>query len=317
MLAARVGYRCSRPDCCAWTSGPQVDASKSLNVGVAAHITAASPGGPRYDPDVDTLSRSSAANGIWLCQTCAKLIDNDEARFTAELLRSWKAGGEERALSSIGKATITAESATVPSLLSFDRFADVIILLIPIATFVALLFRVIGSPNLLVIRAYALFLVCYHAYVLGYEYYLFSSLHRNKTRPIDTLLVAAMFASLYQFNEQAPNLSGCVLSLISFLALLIIWEIYTVRCGYNIYFEAPLPERSTHWREYKYWLFLDTCLLLGLGAGWLLRGQLVRVATPVQILSAGASVGLIVGVVNVLRYQIIHRRIRQSVASPA
>ncbi len=154
----------------------------------------------------------------------------------------------------------------------------------------------------------------YHGYVLGYEYYLFPALHRNKERPVDTLLVAAMFASLYQFNEQVPNLSHCVLSLISFLALLIVWEIYTISRGYSAYFRAAmrLPGLAAHWREYKCWLVLDTILLLGLGAGWLLRDQLIRVATPVQILSAGAFAGLVVGIVNVRRYQIIHKRIRQS-----
>lgn len=317
VLAARVGYRCSR--CRAWTTGPQVDDSKSVNVGVAAHITAASQGGARYDADLDTISRSSAANGIWLCQTCAKLVDNDAARFPAELLRSWKSDAEERALSSIGRATSSNESSVAHPLPSFDRLTDLIVLMIPVVTLVALLFRIEGPTNLIVVRAYALFLVSYHAYVLGYEYYLFPALHRNKVRPVDTLLISGMFASLYQFNEQAPDLSRCILALLSFLALLITWEIYTISRGYSGYFQAvpPLPERSAHWREYKYWLVLDISLLLALGAGWLLRHHLMRVATPVQILSAGALVGLAVGAVNVYRYQVIHRRTRRSVMPPA
>ncbi len=49
-LPERVNFCCSKPDCRAPTSGPQADASKAVNVGVAAHITAAAPGGPRYDP---------------------------------------------------------------------------------------------------------------------------------------------------------------------------------------------------------------------------------------------------------------------------
>jgi hypothetical protein len=40
-LAARVGNLCSNPDCQALTSGPQDDPTKVLNVGVAAHISAA------------------------------------------------------------------------------------------------------------------------------------------------------------------------------------------------------------------------------------------------------------------------------------
>jgi hypothetical protein len=33
--------------------------------------------GPRYDPVLTVEQRCSVANGIWLCQNCAKLIDND------------------------------------------------------------------------------------------------------------------------------------------------------------------------------------------------------------------------------------------------
>src|SRR6185436_13906485 len=103
-LALRVGYRCSRPECGALTSGPQVDESKALNVGVAAHITAASPGGARFDPQLTSEERISAANGIWLCQNCAKLIDNDVVQFTIELLQRWKIEREAEARRQIGRA---------------------------------------------------------------------------------------------------------------------------------------------------------------------------------------------------------------------
>jgi len=59
-------------------------------LGVAAHICAASPGGKRYDPNMTNKERSSIENGIWLCQTCAKLIDSDEQQFTSQILRKWK-----------------------------------------------------------------------------------------------------------------------------------------------------------------------------------------------------------------------------------
>jgi len=71
-LAARVGNRCSNPACLALTSGPQKRSAKSLNIGVAAHITAASPGGPRYDSQLTQENREGIENGIWLCQNCAK-----------------------------------------------------------------------------------------------------------------------------------------------------------------------------------------------------------------------------------------------------
>lgn len=50
ILAARTGNACSNPDCRELTSGPQDDPTKALNVGVAAHITAAAEGGERYNP---------------------------------------------------------------------------------------------------------------------------------------------------------------------------------------------------------------------------------------------------------------------------
>jgi hypothetical protein len=102
-LAARTGNSCSNPECGALTSGPQSNSTKALNVGLAAHITAAAEGGQRYDALLSPEQRRHQDNGIWLCQTCAKLIDNDAARYTEKLLRAWKEIAEDRALYSIGK----------------------------------------------------------------------------------------------------------------------------------------------------------------------------------------------------------------------
>ena len=102
-LASRVGNRCSNPDCRALTSRPQEDPAKALNVGVAAHITAASPGGPRYDDSLSAEDRRHPNNGIWLCQNCAKLIDNDPQRYPGDLVREWKARAEKAARSQVGK----------------------------------------------------------------------------------------------------------------------------------------------------------------------------------------------------------------------
>ena len=46
-LAQRVGYLCSY--CHKATLGPRMGEEGAINVGTAAHIKAASPGGPRYD----------------------------------------------------------------------------------------------------------------------------------------------------------------------------------------------------------------------------------------------------------------------------
>jgi tetratricopeptide (TPR) repeat protein len=101
MLARRVGYRCSNPGCRKLTSGPQVDPTKALNIGVAAHIAAASPGGKRYDSTMSPKERKSINNGIWLCQNCAKLVDNDEQRYPTSLLLGWKSSAEQAALQEI------------------------------------------------------------------------------------------------------------------------------------------------------------------------------------------------------------------------
>jgi hypothetical protein len=104
-LANRVNHRCSNPDCRATTSGPQLEPEGSINVGVAAHITAASAGGPRFDAALSQENRASAANGVWLCQNCAKLVDNDARRFAADLLWAWKAQAEAEAFEQIGKVS--------------------------------------------------------------------------------------------------------------------------------------------------------------------------------------------------------------------
>jgi hypothetical protein len=111
-IAARAGHLCSRPECGAARCGPQVDEEGILNVGVAAHIHAASEGGPRFLAEMTPNDRSSAENGVWLCQNCAKLIDNDVRRFSAEVLRGWKANAEASAQASIGKTRSRRRSTT-------------------------------------------------------------------------------------------------------------------------------------------------------------------------------------------------------------
>lgn len=101
VLFNRAGGKCSNPDCRQETSGPHSNDEKAINIGVAAHITAASRGGYRYDPTLSKEQRMSASNGIWLCQVCAKLIDSDEERYTVDLIRRWKSDAESQALSKV------------------------------------------------------------------------------------------------------------------------------------------------------------------------------------------------------------------------
>lgn len=96
-LALRVSYMCSNPECAKMTAGPHENKNKHSLVGVAAHIKAAAPGGKRYDPTMTHEERSDISNGIWLCQSCSKLIDSDEIKYTVELLHEWKRLAEKRA----------------------------------------------------------------------------------------------------------------------------------------------------------------------------------------------------------------------------
>jgi hypothetical protein len=97
LLAKRVGYRCCNPECRRPTSGPQSVPTGAVNIGVAAHISAASEGGPRFEESLTAEQRSDSSNGIWLCQTCAKLVDNDSIRFDRAVLESWKRAAERGA----------------------------------------------------------------------------------------------------------------------------------------------------------------------------------------------------------------------------
>lgn len=110
ILAKRVGFRCSNPNCRKLTSGPQKAVEKAINIGVAAHICAASEEGPRYNKMQTSDERKSIENGIWLCQNCGKLIDNDEMRYTADLLYEWKKISETAALLEIQGDKIVVEN---------------------------------------------------------------------------------------------------------------------------------------------------------------------------------------------------------------
>lgn len=91
-LAAEVGYRCSLPDCGAPTIGPSATEPKGVNnSGVAAHITAAAPKGPRYDSSLTPEERASHENGVHCCPKHARIVDNDPSAYSVAQLRQWKA----------------------------------------------------------------------------------------------------------------------------------------------------------------------------------------------------------------------------------
>lgn len=120
LLTKSVGTLCSNPQCSTPTFGPSIE-SGYINKGVAAHITAASEGGPRFDPSISPSERRSVDNGIWLCQSCAKLIDSDPNKYTVELLKRWKSLAERRA----------AKALENPRIVNFGPdFADTLLVVV-------------------------------------------------------------------------------------------------------------------------------------------------------------------------------------------
>ena len=118
-LAERVGFHCSYPGCPMITSGPKTGSRGSINLGVASHITAAAPGGPRYDPSLTAEQRASGDNGIWLCLIHSVLVDRDIAEdgvtpYTVDLLRRWKRDAEAAARARLeGRSPTPADQTTI------------------------------------------------------------------------------------------------------------------------------------------------------------------------------------------------------------
>lgn len=94
-VALRVGHRCSFPNC----NQPTVvkaDNDKGYTIlGEACHICAASPDGPRYDPNMTFEERTSFDNAIWLCKKHHKIIDDDPTSYTVERLKQFKKNKED------------------------------------------------------------------------------------------------------------------------------------------------------------------------------------------------------------------------------
>lgn len=103
LLRKRAANHCSNPDCRILTAGPGEALDSSINIGEAAHIKAASPGGPRYDANMTKAQRQSLENGVWLCRSCAAMVDRDVVAYPVELLDSWRRQADVWARSRIGK----------------------------------------------------------------------------------------------------------------------------------------------------------------------------------------------------------------------
>lgn len=120
----RAGNLCSQPNCRKSTVGADHSSSDGVKIiGVAAHIRAASPGGPRFEASQTPAERGSIQNAIWLCGSCSILIDKNEGRdFSVQVLERWKREGEARS----AKALLFGGSFRRPDWLDRIHYAQFI-----------------------------------------------------------------------------------------------------------------------------------------------------------------------------------------------
>ncbi len=120
ILAKRVGYNCSNPHCRKNTTGPHTSETKATTIGIAAHISGAASGGPRYDESSTSFQRKSISNAIWLCSNCANLIDTDESQFPPTLLFEWKENAEHIAWQELLNRNTSSESTNPRPMIELD-----------------------------------------------------------------------------------------------------------------------------------------------------------------------------------------------------
>jgi tetratricopeptide (TPR) repeat protein len=95
-LADRANNRCSFPECNIGTSSASEESSSGVvSIGVAAHIYAAAPNGPRFEEKMTAQERSGIENGIWLCATHSVMVDRDRVRYTPEVLIDMRQAHEQ------------------------------------------------------------------------------------------------------------------------------------------------------------------------------------------------------------------------------
>jgi hypothetical protein len=112
-IAKRAAFLCSFPSCRTPTVGATEDGKNEINIGTAAHICAAAPGGPRYDENMSEDERSSADNGIWMCRDHGKAIDSDVKQFTTTVLREWKKQAELESWRRVLRNEVASPAAVV------------------------------------------------------------------------------------------------------------------------------------------------------------------------------------------------------------
>jgi hypothetical protein len=93
-LSERVAYMCCNPYCRKLTIKPNANRHVAVKSGKACHIISASSKGPRGDSSKSNDFIKSFKNGIWLCDKCAREVDDNQSKYTIEELNNWKTEAE-------------------------------------------------------------------------------------------------------------------------------------------------------------------------------------------------------------------------------
>lgn len=87
MVMEEAGYCCANPGCRMHLLEFYTEQNKTRKLGDVAHIYSAvslSGSGPRSNPHMTPEQLSAQTNGIYLCTTCHRRVDNCELMFPAE-----------------------------------------------------------------------------------------------------------------------------------------------------------------------------------------------------------------------------------------
>lgn len=203
-----------------------------------------------------------------------------------------------------------------------------LILAIPLAFFILIIseFSFFDPWNVLLLKVYAIFLCVQLLYVLYTEYIFFNELHRHKSPVVDLLLIAGIFVSIRLFSKNAAEIPLLLLWLALTLALMSVWEIFTMTCGYKVYFSENRDSKKisslikhliktitykfdkndlTHWDEYRYWLASDSILCVLTFLGYIFSPQLQSLLPDSAIQLSIAALAFYIGIFNMWRYRLV------------
>ncbi len=93
-LWAMSGHFCSFPNCANTLTEDANDKDGISTVGDVCHINAVSPTGPRPFPQGSSDDPNAFENLILLCPTHHRVVDRQESKYPAEMLRKWKSDRE-------------------------------------------------------------------------------------------------------------------------------------------------------------------------------------------------------------------------------